>query len=206
MRVHQHAMNQRAPICGRDPQIIRRPSPFFNSPSPRLHLASSLYRLRSPPRLRLLAATECVDLSDLTTDTADAWRECAAFLTSLGVDAEVTEGVIIKAFGWGSQAYWRQEKVQQVPKLVQVHEVLSFLGELGIEADPEKAALITKFPEVLGLDIQLMRDNVAKLQKAYFLKGNPLKAAIMRKPRVLGSIVDCQGSCEGFCTRCFAQF
>jgi len=189
-------------MCCLDPQMIR----CCSSPSLRFRPTSGLHRPRSRPRLRLLAATECVVLSDLPEETATAWNECATCLRNLGIDAEVTERSIIKAFGWGSQAYWRQEKVQQIPTLAQVLEVLSFLDELGIEADSDRAALITKFPEVLGLDIQLMRDNVEKLQKAYFLKGNPLKAAILRKPRVLGSVVDCQGSCEGFCTRCFAQF
>lgn len=62
------------------------------------------------------------------------------------------------------------------------------------------------FPEALGLDVQLMAGNVGKLQKTFFMKGAVLQKAILRKPRVLGSVVDCEGSCQGLCTRCFAQF
>jgi hypothetical protein len=68
------------------------------------------------------------------------------------------------------------------------------------------AALIAKFPEVIGLDVELMEANVAKLQKAFFLKASALTGMIKRKPRALGVIVDCEGSCEGMCTRCFAHF
>ena len=62
------------------------------------------------------------------------------------------------------------------------------------------------FPEVLGLDVSLMQSNVDKLTTTWHMKGAVLQRAILRKPRVLGSIVDCKGDCLGLCSRCFAQF
>lgn len=96
--------------------------------------------------------------------------------------------------------------MQEVPSAAQVLGVLQVLEEFSIVSTEDKATIIGKFPELLGLPLDLIRSNFEKLQKQYFLKGPSLVAAVKRKPRVLGSIVDCQGSCEGFCTRCFVQF
>ena len=111
------------------------------------------------------------------------------------------------AFGWGPQLYWRNEQPRQEPSLQQVDAALAFLaGVVGISSAADQTAVITKFPEVLLVRQELMAGNVAKLQKSFFLKGNALASAIKRKPRVLGATVDCEGTCQGECTRCFAQF
>lgn len=54
--------------------------------------------------------------------------------------------------------------------------------------------------------MSLMQSNVDKLTTTWHMKGAVLQRAILRKPRVLGSIVDCKGDCLGLCSRCFAQF
>lgn len=145
-------------------------------------------------------------VASLSQDVKNTWDECTGLLVELGLEPEAADTAIIKAFGWGGQQYWRQEKVQEVPSAAQVLGVLQVLEEFSIVSTEDKATIIGKFPELLGLPLDLIRSNFEKLQKQYFLKGPSLVAAVKRKPRVLGSIVDCQGSCEGFCTRCFVQF
>lgn len=156
------------------------------------------------PRCSASAAIASVD--ELSEDEKRRWRECTAELMAIGLDEEEAERSISKAFGWSGQAYWRSEKVNQVPEQDQIGAVLAFLCSLGIEDSSNQASMIKKFPELLGLDIKLMQSNVEKLRSAYFLKGKALSNSVQRKPRVLGSTVDCEGSCQGYCTRCFAQF
>lgn len=159
------------------------------------------------PLQRCAAAEQATfSVGELPEATQTAWQECAVRLADLGLDAEETEKVLVKAFGWGSQAYWRKEKINETPDVDQVHEVLEFLSSIGISSEADQIALITKFPEVLGLDVEIMQENVTKLQKAFFLKGPALTGTLKRKPRALGVIVDCEGSCQGMCTRCFAHF
>jgi hypothetical protein len=124
----------------------------------------------------------------------------------VGVEAEAqADGLVGRAFGLGSQAYWRGER-REVPSLDKVDAALAFLAGLGVDAPADQAAAILKFPELLAIDQALMEGNVGKLQKNFFMKGKALAAAIKRKPRVLGATVDCEGTCAGECTRCFAQF
>jgi hypothetical protein len=155
----------------------------------------------------LAAPVVPIVVEELPAETAEAWKQCTSELNSLlKFDAQQADTVITKAFGWGSQGYWRQEKVAATPTVAQIEAALALLVSIGIESPQDQAAIVKKFPEVLGLDVELMQENVVKLQNAYFLKGKALAAAVKRKPRVLGSTVDCEGSCQGFCTRCFAQF
>lgn len=134
------------------------------------------------------------------------WNESIEKLMSLGMDESEAVKSLERAFGWSGQSYWRNEKVEQVPTKEKIEVVLDFLCNIGIEDAKSHVTIIKKFPEILGLEAELMKSNVAKLQSAYFLKGKALANSIQRKPRVLGSIVDCEGSCQGYCTRCFAQF
>lgn len=96
--------------------------------------------------------------------------------------------------------------IEQPPSLQSIQAAIEFLNTLGIEKSEDHASLIVKFPEVLALDVSLMNDNVSQLKSRFFLKGTALANAIKRKPRVLGAVVDCEGNCAGYCTRCFAQF
>lgn len=190
-----------------NPSSNRGPHPAHCSPKagPCAALAP---RARQNARLLRCAAAEKVTFSvaDLPAAAAAPWAECASRLEGLGLTPPQTETIMVKAFGWGSQAYWRHEKEGEAPALVQVDAVLAFLASLGIASEEDQAALVAKFPEVLGLEVGLMEENVAKLKSAFFLKGTALTGAIKRKPRALGVIIDCEGSCAGLCTRCFAQF
>ncbi len=165
-------------------------------------------RTRPSHRPQRCAAAEKATFSvaDLPADTAAAWADCAARLETLGLEPAAAETALVKAFGWGSQVFWRHEKEGEAPALEQVEAVLAFLASIDIASEADQAALIGKFPEVLGLEVTLMEENVAKLQKAFFMKGAALTGTIKRKPRALGVIVDCEGSCQGLCTRCFAHF
>jgi hypothetical protein len=146
---------------------------------------------------------------ELTPEGTKAWITCSERLTVLGVAEEKIHVVLKRAFGWGksAQGFWRGEKENVVPSTDAIDGVLEYLEtELGIADEADQAKLIVAFPEVLGLSLELMQTNVGKLQSLYKMKGTALSNAIKRKPRVLGSIVDCEGSCEGWCSRCFAQF
>ena len=191
-------------------KINRGPHPAHCSYAPFKPAFTSpriLRRIPQVPLQRCAAAEQATfSVADLPEATQTAWEECSNRLEILGLSAEDTEKTLVKAFGWASQAYWRNEKIKEDPVVDQVEAVLDFLTSIGIASEADQAAIITKFPEVLGLEVELMQENVEKLQKAFFLKGPALLGTLKRKPRVLGTLVDCEGSCQGLCTRCFAHF
>ena len=161
---------------------------------------------RSGSRLRAAVPDAAAARDSLPEEAQQCWRECSARVQALGVDADKVDALVARAFGFGSQAYWRNELASEAPSLAAVDAALEFLEGLGIGAPADQAALIVKFPEVLRVDRELMGGNVAKLQTSFFMKGPALAKAVQRKPRVLGATTDCAGDCAGDCTRCFAQF
>jgi hypothetical protein len=188
---------------------VRLPMHCSYSPSTNNFLQQNLcstLRQRACLQRCSAAPQTAFSVSDLPPETAAAWQEVATRLETLGLTPPQAEKCMIKAFGWDSQGYWRHEKTKETPQADQLDDVLTFLVTIGIGTEEEQAELIAKFPEVIGLDVELMEANVAKLQKAFFLKSTALTGMIKRKPRALGVIVDCEGSCEGMCTRCFAHF
>lgn len=78
--------------------------------------------------------------------------------------------------------------------------------EVGLK-ESDLATTVKNFPEVLGLGLEeRIIPNMEYLEKTYFLKG-PVKAkVILRKPRIIGNVLDCGGDCQGECSRCWAQF
>lgn len=135
------------------------------------------------------------------------WTACREKLIKIGMNEEDAEKSMVRGFGWGSQAYWRQELVRASPSVEAIDSVLEYLSQrIGLEKNCEKAEVIQKFPEVLQVSQSLMEENVSKLEKNFFLKGKSLAMSLKRKPRVLGATTDCAGDCAGDCTRCFAQF
>jgi len=67
--------------------------------------------------------------------------------------------------------------------------------------------LIKGFPEILACDLESrIRPNMEYLEKSFFLKGKHRIKAILRKPKILGNIIDCEGDCKGECSRCWSQF
>ncbi|GAB4822581.1 hypothetical protein N2152v2_009627 [Parachlorella kessleri] len=155
----------------------------------------------APKKAKPLSAEAAVAATDL-----EGWqRSRAALEQRLGLAPDMADSVLSDAFGWGSQVYWRQQKVQQPPSEEQVRQVLDFLGGLGI-AEAELPKMVQAFPQVLGCEVSLLQGNVDTLQKRWFLRGRGLVSMLERKPQVLGTAVDCEGSCMAECNRCWARF
>lgn len=136
----------------------------------------------------------------------DSWQKCIELLHDAGVAHADAENYIGRAFGWKTQAYWRNQKVEEPPNPAQVAAAIQYLKLLGIEgADLLKVLKI--FPEALGCSVEdRLKTNVAKIEKEFKLTGNTLARAIIRQPQVLGYVVDCLGDCVGECNRCWARF
>jgi len=140
---------------------------------------------------------------------------------------------VARAFGWGSQAYWRHSVVGAAPDAGRVERALAFLvggdgGGGGADNDeaesrppseaggqqvplgfsaPEAAAVLKSFPELLFLDAEArLGANAAQLRRQWRLEGAVLRGAVARNPRALGYDFDCQGTCMGDCHRCWARF
>lgn len=81
--------------------------------------------------------------------------------------------------------------------------MVDYMSELGLNGDDLKSA-ISKFPEVLGLPVdKRMKANVSKIENEYKIKGATLSNIFKRKPQVLGFNFDCEGDCQGNCSRCW---
>lgn len=145
---------------------------------------------------------------DVPAEVQPQWDACRELLSSLPtISADQADHAIAAAFGWGpKKAYWLGSKKDEPPSVGQLEQALEYLAELGIADGEQQAQLIRKFPQVLGLPLGLMRSNVDKLTMSYRLQGPALAAALQRKPNVLGAITDCEGDCQGNCSRCFVQF
>jgi mTERF len=147
----------------------------------------------------------------LTDDELGVWAAVVAEVRS--VDPTALDGgedaIVSKAFGWGptSQRFWRGDVVQEIPSSARVGASLAFLrDELGI-TDPDIAAMLKKFPELLRLDVQdRMRANVEFMQTTWNITGSRLVEAVKSQPQVLGFDVDCGGDCQSECARCWARF
>ena len=62
-----------------------------------------------------------VPAQTLKGDELTAWTESVAVLADMsGLDADKSEELLTRAFGWSSQVYWRKEKVNEVPDPKQV--------------------------------------------------------------------------------------
>lgn len=164
------------------------------------------YKYSDPYQRRLTLAQAAPAPEQMDSSDEEAWTACSTILEDLGMSDEDAGAALKRGFGWASQAYWRQEKVNESPSSEVITSALEFMESIGLESNDEKVEVIKKFPEVLSVDVSLMKENVSKLEKSFFMKGKQLAVAVKRKPRVLGATVDCLGDCAGECTRCFAQF
>lgn len=43
------------------------------------------------------------------------WNESLEIVKSLGIDDELVESLLMRAFGWSSQTYWQGSKTNEVP-------------------------------------------------------------------------------------------
>ena len=49
------------------------------------------------------------------------------------MDEDKADKTMIRAFGWGGQTYWRNEKVEEVPEVEDVEARIAYLLEIGVE-------------------------------------------------------------------------
>lgn len=126
-------------------------------------------------------------------------------LKDVGFEDADADKIVARAFGWGSQAYWRREKVDETPDPERAAAALQLLRDIGV-GDDDVAKVVKAFPEVLGCSPEALKGNVAKLEKDWKLQGQVLAKAVVRQPAVLGYTVDCMGDCVGECIRCWARF
>ena len=126
-----------------------------------------------------------------------AFESCLSMLLERGMDEAGATKAVKQAFGYGSQLYWRQEKVEAVVEVEVVERAVEYLeGTLGLSADGV-VEVAKKFPEALTIDQSLMEENVGKLTDRFKMKGAVLANSIKRKPKVLGATTDCAGDCAG---------
>lgn len=142
----------------------------------------------------------------LDGDDAHKWNQCMDILIEIGLERPDAEKFLTRAYGWGSQAYWRKEKVEEVPDPENVQACISYLNDLGLE-DADLMGVIKKFPEVLGCDVETrLKNNVAVLENQWKMKGMVITNTLKRKPEILGFTIDCYGDCAGECNRCWVRF
>lgn len=136
----------------------------------------------------------------------DDWQACVDRVCEIGFNEADAEIIVEKSFGWKGQAFWRQQKVEEVPSLTQVQAVLDFLETQGIKPS-DLPAYIKKFPQVFGCDVKAqLSGNVTILEDTWKLRGAVLTNVLKRRPEILGYNVDCEGSCVGECNRCWVRF
>lgn len=142
----------------------------------------------------------------LEGEDADKWNQCMDVLSEIGLEKPDAEKFLTRAYGWGSQAYWRKEKVEQVPEPENVQACIGYLNELGLEGE-DLLGVIKKFPEVLGCDVETrLKANVGVLENQWKMKGMVITNTLKRKPEILGFTIDCYGDCAGECNRCWVRF
>lgn len=146
----------------------------------------------------------------LTPDQMQHWQACHEQLVSnAGLSEEDADRLLAKGHAWTSRGYWGLDKVNSVPDPDHVTDVLQYLQfDIGLEgADLQK--VLKMFPEVLACSVEdRLQPNVQRFEKEWFMKGDVLKKAIVRKPTLLGLSVDCStigsGACQGQCSKCWS--
>jgi len=120
----------------------------------------------------------------------------------LGFSSDEANDILAKSFGWSYSDYWGEEKQATVPDPESVSASLSLMKSLGLDM----AALVKKFPEVMGLAEREIQYSLGTLDGTWGIAGKNLKNVLMRNPQVLGYNIDCGGDCAGECTRCWVRF
>ena len=118
------------------------------------------------------------------------------------------DAVLERAFGWGaaSQRYWRGTREEQPPCPETVAAALDFLGALdGMDGEGQRK-VVEKFPEVVGVPVETLRESLARLESGFFIKGKVATRTLLRRPDVLGMDFDCEGDCKGQCHKCWVRF
>jgi len=137
------------------------------------------------------------------------WEAARARLAAGGDwEPEEADAVLERAFGWGaaSQRYWRQTREEQPPCPETVGAVLEFLDSLEGMDSAAMQKVVEKFPEVVGLPVEILRNSVVQLEKSFFMKGKVITKTVIRRPDLLGMDFDCLGDCKGQCHKCWVRF
>ena len=84
--------------------------------APRRARLPTARRAPTLPPLRAVVTAEDV-AAKLSGDDLGKWESCRSILVGeLGMDEESADKTMIRAFGWGGQTYWRNAKVEEVPR------------------------------------------------------------------------------------------
>ena len=163
---------------------------------------------------RVVSTAASADASDVTPaslegDDAESWARAESIVASLGLDDASADKAMRRAFGWSTQAYWRNTKVREVPDATALEERIAFLETLGVTRDDVRQ-IVEKTPEILGCDVDQLTTATEYVEKNYFMKRNTRNFVkyVVRVPQALGNNLDCAAegkSCLGECNRCWAR-
>lgn len=145
----------------------------------------------------------------LTVAELEEWKQVSELVRTVNENLAEADAdrLVGRAFGWGTQKFWRGDVKHEAPSLRQAEESFTFLREvIGLD-DPALAAVVKTFPEVLRLTLDRMKENVETIQRNYpNIKGAMLTNSVKAEPAVLGFDFDCEGDCKSECARCWVQF
>lgn len=149
------------------------------------------------------AAAAVVHFTDRFDSTQqEQWQTSRHLVEELGFSSSEADDILAKSFGWSYSDYWGEEKQATVPNPEAVSASLSLMKSLGVDM----AALVNKFPEVMGLTEREIQYSLGTLDGTWGISGKNLKSVLTRNPQVLGYNIDCGGDCAGECTRCWVRF
>ena len=114
-------------------------------------------------------------------------------MEGLGLSQDETTTALQDAFGWSKQTYWRKTKIEEIPKYEELEERIQVFMDLGM-TDQEICQIISTFPEVLGCGSSLLDKNIDYVRTTFFVRNKALNQTLLRKPEVLGNVIDCQVS------------
>lgn len=174
--------------------------------------ATTLVCSRRPLRICRNAAFRCVATNPndvLTSEQLHEWKEVSDLVRTVNssLKPDDADRLVGRAFGWGTQKFWRGDVKCEAPSLEQARGSLVFLREtVGLD-EISMGIVVKKFPEVLRLSLEKMTSNVDQIQRNFpNIKGKMLANSIRDSPSVLGYDFDCEGDCKSECARCWVQF
>lgn len=157
----------------------------------------------------MLATANVSPPAELSVEKQSEWQLVVKEVQQIvpGIDESKADAFVSRAFGWGTQKFWRGRVKKQTASLNKMSASIDFLRDILELDDAAIAKLIPKFPEVLALSVNRMSENIDYIQRTFpSLKGKILKNAIIANPAALGYDFDCEGDCKSECARCWVQF
>ncbi|KAK3266935.1 hypothetical protein CYMTET_24475 [Cymbomonas tetramitiformis] len=99
------------------------------------------------------AKTKAVPAEVLSDDDLSNFNQCISRVVELGCTEEEATTAVERAFGWGSQLYWRGSKKNEVPDLEAVEANVQYVKEqMGKDSNFQK--VLKGFPEFLALPLE----------------------------------------------------